>query len=275
MADPTILEVAKKVEARIRRLRRLDDAEELLSVVLSSYREVLRSWPWGFALQRYRTRLPGASQATVALTNGSQSVTLVSGSADWSLYPTISLPGRRPLYTDGGGSLVDPWLGSTGTYDCRIIYNVIPLFDVQVWGIAVTNVGPLLKMSHVGLETIDPNREKIGRPKAFVPYTPYTEVWPAPDLDYDVDVWLVPMPPSQVDPSVQVAAPLEDAVVYKAISHLLAQTKPDLVAYYEAEAEKSLAAVKSSDAASYSWPEFHLVYEAAETPIEFNFRIVL
>lgn len=275
MPDPTALEVAKKVEARLRKLRRVDDIEELLQTVLASYREVLRAWPWGFALQRYRTLLKGASKAQVTLTSGQVTVTLVSGEADWSMRPSILLPGRRPLFTDGGGNLLDPWMGSSGTYDATIGYNTIPLFDVQVWGIAVTNVGPLAKMSHLALETVDPNRSRIAPPQAFIPYTPYVEIWPVPDRDYDVDVWMVPMPESNLDPSQTIAAPLEDAVIYKSMEHLLTYVKADLVPYYSALTEKVLKDIRDSDVLSFSWPEFHQVFEAATRPLDVAFRIVL
>ncbi|MCS7107774.1 MAG: hypothetical protein NZ902_06720, partial [Acidilobaceae archaeon] len=196
MPDPTLMDVIRRVESRIRRLRPLDDFEELAEVILGSYRDCLRAWPWGFALQRYRTRLLRPNSVTVELTQGSRALNVVSSGdpIDWSLWPLLSIPGRRPLYTDGGGVLVDAWLGETGTYQGRLIYSVIPLFDVQVWGLAVTNVGPLAKMSFQMLETLSPNRDKVGRPKAFVPYTPYVEVYPGPDSDYDVDVWITPLP---------------------------------------------------------------------------------
>jgi len=276
MADPTLLEVAKQVESKLRKIRRVDDAEELLQTTLSAYREVLRTWPWGFALQRYRTILKKAEPIQVTLTNGSQQVTLVSGNPDWSLYPSILIPRRRPLFTDGGGTLLDPWMGETGTYDATAGYHIIPLFDSQVWGVAVTNVGPLVKMSLIALEARDPNREKRGKPRAFIPYTPYVEVWPVPDDTYDVDIWMTPLPDTKIDPNLQIAAPLVDAVVYLTMSHLLAFVKPDLVPYYRAMVERAVQDARGVDNIAFSWPEFHQAYEAGATliPTAFDFRIV-
>lgn len=262
MADPTLLDIARKVQARVRRIRPTDDVEELFEVVLSAYREALKAWPWGFALQRYRTLLPSVSAATVTLVNGSSRVTLVSGSADWSLQPVILIPGRRPLYTDGGGNLVDTWLDSTGDYEVSIGYSVIPLFDSLVWAVAVTNIGPLVKMSSASLEVLDPNREKRGRPAAFVPYTPFVEIYPVPDAKYDVDIWLTPMPASTVDPAMLMAAPLVDAVVFKSLEHLVAQSIPQLTPYYHSLYLESLRVAQETDRSSFSWPEFHAIYEA-------------
>lgn len=262
MPDPTLLDVARKVHARVRRIRPTDDAEELFEIVLSSYREALKAWPWGFALQRYRTLLPAATPAVVTLTGGSSIVTLVSGSADWTLQPVILIKGRRPLYTDGGGNLVDVWLDTTGDYNVTIGYSIIPLFDARVWAVAVTNVGPLQKMSSSALETLDPNREKRGRPMAFVPYTPYVEIYPVPDAKYDVDIWLTPLPEMKVDPDMLLASPLVDAVVFKSLEHLVAQSVPQLTPYYHSLYVEALRAAQESDSIAFSWPEFHAVYEA-------------
>lgn len=276
MADPKISEVTRRVKARLRRVRPLDDYEEIVEAVMSAYRDAVKAWPWGFLLQRYRTRLLGPVDVTVTLTSGRTSITVVSsnGTLDFSLYPSLILPGRRPLFTDGGGNLVEGFIGDTGDYQGKFVYNIIPLFDVVFWGVSVTDVGPLYKMSFQALETLSPNRDRIGRPFAFVPYTPFCEIYPAPDKPYDLDVWLVPTPGINFDVNTEIAAPLVDAIVYKACALLLAQSNPQMVPFYMDMYEREMSRLKSVDSVAFSWPEFHLDYEVGKTLTLPNIKVI-
>lgn len=276
MADPKVSEVVRRVRARIRRIRALDDYEEIIEAVLSAYRDAVKAWPWGFLLQRYRTRLLGPVNVTVTLTSGQNTITIVNsdGPVDYSLYPSLILPGRRPLFTDGGGNLIEGFIGDTGDYQGKFIYNIIPLFDVVFWGVSVTDVGPLYKMSFQMLETMAPNRDKIGRPFAFVPYTPFCEIFPAPDRPYDLDVWIVPSPSMEFSAEMTIAAPLIDAVIYKACAQLLSQSNPQMVPFYMDLYEREMSRLKSVDSVAFSWPEFHLSYELGGIPAIPNIKFV-
>lgn len=276
MADPKVSEVVRRVRARLRRVRPLDDYEELVEATMSAYRDAVKAWPWGFLLQRYRTRLLGPVGVTVRLTSGETRIDVISNDAplDYSLYPSLILPGRRPLFTDGGGNLVEPFVGDTGDYQGKFVYNIIPLFDVVFWGVSVTDIGPLYKMSFQALETLSPNRDKIGRPIAFVPYTPFCEVYPSPDRPYDMDVWLVPSPSIEFDVNATIAAPLVDAVVYKTCALLLAQSNPQMVPFYMDLYEREMSRLKSVDGVAFSWPEFHLDYEVGKVIFP-NVKVVI
>ena len=278
MADPKISDIVRRVRARLRRVRPLDDYEELVEAVMSAYRDVVKAWPWGFLLQRYRTRVLRPVNVTVTLTAGQNTITVVNsdGTLDWSLQPTLTLPGRRPFFTDGGGNLIEPFIGQTGTYEGRVIYNIIPLFDVVFWGVSITDAGPLQKMSFQMLEYLSPNRDKIGKPWAFVPYTPFCELFPAPDRDYDLDVWLVPSPPSNFDVNSEIAAPLMDAVMYKSCALLLSQSNPQMVPMYMDLYEREMSRLKSVDTVGFSWPEFHLSYEIGTHAVPFpSYKVVI
>lgn len=278
MPDPTIAEVIRRVRARLKRVRPLDDYEELAEGVMSAYREVVRTWPWGFLLQRYRTRVLRPVNVTVELSANQSSISVINsdGDIDWSLQPTLTLPGRRPFFTDGAGNLVEPFIGQTGTYDGKLIYNIIPLFDVVFWGVSITDSGPLQKMSFQMLEYLSPNRDKIGKPWAFVPYTPFCELFPAPDREYDLDVWIVPSLPNTFDANYTVASPLVDAVIYKACAILLAQGTPQLVPIYMDLYEKEITRLKSVDTVGFSWPEFHLSYEIGTHTVPFpSYKVTL